>query len=331
MFKKFLFAIVFLLPLGAGFAAMNYGFPGAAARKPALVPTRATLNSTTTTTTTTEIGTPAPEPEDWQAKELERAAADAVFQMNHAREVCSGISTGLASVQEMLGIGTVLSGVGTLAGGVATGAGFWKADVNDKKPGGKQLSTGLSITRTAGDGTTTLTSVGNAIASGKSVGSIGALIIKMDECNKEIQKFQTARALLASAGADDSDPIVQKINAAITNCPQFDSANLESIRKTITASAWVSGVGAVAGALGTAASGITLYKEAHGQDGELKITTKKTNTSEKGVVVDLNLTANISSATATATSLISTILGAVVLEKLKNDATNAVNCEETLM
>ena len=462
MFVKKISMISLALFAGANAAAAaSYNVPNAAAyaRRPVLVDARLAAGGGGNSATAAAEPAVEAEDQDWQAKELERAAADAVFQMTRARDACSGIAGGLEAVQQLLGVGAVLSGVGTVTGAAATGAGFWKAhddeaataenvkiqrlidlqynqsaakdgEINallkDLTKDGKPLVDGsnkpiaftldfapatgyvtsdqfgrysiteierlmvgyekaneeektkmnfflqfltknkekmtfegddwktkykesdqyalkqktatnknsqtLGVVRTAGAGVTTLTSVGAAITSGQGADGITVLVQKMDECNGETSKLQTASAILASAGADASDPVAQKISNAMASCQPLDSGNLDSIKKTLVANAWVSGAGALAGAVGAAASGVALYKEGHGQEATMFGKVEDTSKNIKGSNgLDLNMTANISSGVATAASLISTILGATSIGKLNADRDNAAACEAALM
>jgi hypothetical protein len=271
----------------------------------------------------------------------------AVFYDSFAA-ACDGIAAGLKEIQIAAGVSTGVSGVGTLTGAAAVATGMMKSNV-DKSIGELESMTSLQLLeyaqelgknaaalkaekdqlqkksqslgniRTGMAGATAATSGVSAVSAGISVDKIGKLIDKMTECNQELERLELVQMQYRMEGKDESDQEVARVGRIMTNCKKFNIGNMTAIKKQMTASTIISGVGVAAGLTGAITSAIAVGKEKNGASA----VGLEGRESTKG----LNIAANISSGIATATSIGSLALGAITLSKLNADAENAKNCK----
>ena len=173
------------------------------------------------------------------------------------------------------------------------------------------LQTGLMAGATVTSAVSTGTSIGASVTASK-------LAEKMEACNKAISDLKIA---ISTAEAEEvAENNLSNARKIVGSCTGYSKDNINTLKKQMTASAIVSGIGTATAGAGTVTSALANSKKVRDDNSEPG---KK---KEKG----LNLASNILAGITTGTSGASTILSATAIEKAKNDSKMAEECESTL-
>ena len=173
------------------------------------------------------------------------------------------------------------------------------------------IRTGLMAGATATSAVSTGTSIGASLNAKK-------LAEKMEACNKAVAGLKTAISL-AEAEEVDAEKLV-KAREITSACTGFDKYNIDSLKRSMTASAIVSGIGTATAGTGTVTSALANSNKVRSDNSE------KGRKKEK----NLNLVSNIMAGVTTGTSGASTILSATAIKKAKQDSEMAEKCEAVL-
>jgi len=311
------------------------------------------VEDTTNTATVTEVvatveNTVVPEPQKNAAAKI-NAMNDLLTKTEAVQRYCSGIKKDLDTVFGLTVATTVSSGLGTAAAGSALAVGIAKTVVDKKKEDLEKMSTrelyeyANKLTeaekqklkdsdiskldkksKTLGNVRTGLmagATVTSAVSTGTSIGAsvtAGKLAEKMEACNKAISDLKIA---ISTAEAEEvAENNLSNARKIVGACTGYSKDNINTLKKQMTASAIVSGIGTATAGAGTVTSALANSKKVRDDNSEPG---KK---KEKG----LNLASNILAGITTGTSGASTILSATAIEKAKKDSKMAEECESTL-
>ena len=274
-----------------------------------------------------------------------------------AKSSCSGIKDDLKAIQVLTGVSTGASGLGAIASGTALGVGIAKASLDKRIANtktdlekmstaelekrldeigetlsslNKKISEEEKKSKTLGNVRTGLlagtiaTSTTSTITSGISIKKLDDIIEKMRDCDKAAKLVHSDVSMI-KAEVDDvnvlkDEPLLKKAEKVALFCEGLDSDNIKGIKKTLTASTVMGGIGTATSIAGTITSAMANSNNVRNDD------TKDGVKKEK----DLNLASNIMAGISTGTSIGGTAFSAISLSKLANDIDNAEKCEDAL-